>query len=149
LPAQRVQDAVARFGVRSVVCLSGGTTVAVESQLCESLHVDFRWLELDPDRLPSRAELVELVQALDTCQHPVLLHDRWGMERASLAGAVAVLLGGGAPQQALEQFQLRYGNLGAAPQARVVEDYQTWLLAGSFAHDPDHFRSWVRTAYTP
>jgi hypothetical protein len=149
LPAQQVQQTVGRFGVQSVVCLCGGTKVAAEEQLCAALHVDFRLEELDPDRLPSKAELVLLVQTLDACRRPVLIHDRWGMERASLAAAVAALLGGSEPQDALRQFGLRYGNIGAVPQARVVQDYQRWLTAGGYRHSPERFRSWLCNAYGP
>jgi hypothetical protein len=73
--------------VRSVLCLCGGREAAEEEQVCAAMHVDFRLDELDPDRLPKKEEL--LVRALDACRQPMLLQDHWGMERTSLAAAIA------------------------------------------------------------
>jgi hypothetical protein len=149
LPARQIPEAVTRFGFRSVVCLQGAAAPRQAQQPYETLGVDYRCLELDADRPPRREELTELVQTLDTCRRPVLLHDHWGMERASLAAAIADLLTGAGPLEALEQFSIRYGNLGAAPHARVVQDYQHWLAAHAWPHSPDRFRSWLRNEYVP
>jgi glucan biosynthesis protein C len=149
MPAQDIEGSAARFGLQSVVCLCGGRQLPLEQHLCEKLHVGFYFLELDADRLPSRDHLAQLVATLDACRHPVLLHDCWGMERASLAAAVADLLAGAGPPEALEQFNSHHGHFGAAPQARVVQDYQRWLTAHACPHSPDCFRCWVRTGYAP
>jgi glucan biosynthesis protein C len=138
-----------RLDVHSVVSVSGGKRAAAERRLCLSLGIPYSCLELDPDRLPTRGELGLLVHLIDASPAPLLIQGRWGLGATALAAAVAELLAGAEPRQALYQFGLRYGHLGVERHAEVLRAYRSWLAARRRLHSPDIFRGWVRGDYEP
>jgi hypothetical protein len=72
------------------------------------------------------------------------------MDQSGLATAVAQLLGGAPPREALRQFGMKYGQFGGpehSPLGLALLDYQSWLKAHRLPHDADRFRDWVNQEY--
>jgi protein tyrosine phosphatase (PTP) superfamily phosphohydrolase (DUF442 family) len=101
----------------------------------------------------SRVQLRALVQILDTCEYPVLIHCAWGSERTGLASALAELLQPGCTlSQARGQLALRYlyARMGGGRiMAEFFDQYEDWLRQNRLEHRPDVFRHWAASAYEP
>ncbi len=109
-------------------------------------------IRLNADRLPPPAKLNALIEYLDGAARPLLIHCEGGIERSGLAGAVAVLLDGGSPAQARDQFHRSRGFIEWAAFSdlpAVVDDYAAWLAARGLEHRADTFRRWAREDYVP
>jgi protein tyrosine phosphatase (PTP) superfamily phosphohydrolase (DUF442 family) len=121
-----------------------------EARVARQLDLRLTNVNFDPDRMPSRQRLRELVDQLDDAPRPLLLHCRAGVERSGLASAVALLLEGASLEAARDQFSIRFGFhpwLARSELPRVIDRYEAWLEEQAIEHDPEAFRSWVDAAY--
>ena len=101
----------------------------------------------------SRAQLRTVVRTLDTAEYPMLIHCQWGAERTGLISAFAELLRpGSTPADARAQFSIRYLFLpinDGKIMAEHLDQYESWLAANGWTHEPAHFRRWVEEGYRP
>ena len=114
----------------------GGTQIDVNMSSCQ-------WL--------SRDELRTLVNTLETCEYPLLIHCHWGSERTALLSAFAELLRpGGTLDDAWAQFTIRhlYVPVGDGTlMAKHLAAYADWLNSNKLTHRPDIFRRWAMEEY--
>ena len=101
----------------------------------------------------SRAQLRTVVRTLDTAEYPMLIHCQWGAERTGLISAFAELLRPGSTlADARAQFSVRYLFLPIRDgkiMAEHLAQYERWLAARGWTHEPEHFRRWVDEGYRP
>ncbi|HZW30206.1 MAG TPA: tyrosine-protein phosphatase [Isosphaeraceae bacterium] len=101
----------------------------------------------------SRAQLVTLVEMLDTAEYPILIHCQWGSERTGLVSAFAELLRPGSTlADARAQFSIRYLFLRVKDgkiMAEHLDQYEGWLRTHGWEHDPARFRQWVKDGFRP
>lgn len=101
----------------------------------------------------SRAQLRTVIRTLDTAEYPLLIHCQWGAERTGLVSAFAELLRPGSTlDDARAQFSIRYLFLPVNDgkiMAEHLRQYEHWLAAKGWKHEPDHFRRWVNEGYVP
>ena len=101
----------------------------------------------------SRAELRTILRTFDTAEFPMLIHCQWGSERTGLLSAFAELLRpGGTIEEARAQFSIRYLFLPVKDgkvMAEHLDQYERWLAAKGWTHQPGHFREWVEEGYHP
>jgi hypothetical protein len=104
-------------------------------------------------RLPSAPELRRLIEVLDRCEYPILLHCRRGADRTGVAAAIVLLLETGFDlDRARRQLGLRYGHVALGRPAyldQFFDLYQEWLEAHHWGHSPDRFRRWAQEEYCP
>jgi protein tyrosine phosphatase (PTP) superfamily phosphohydrolase (DUF442 family) len=100
-------------------------------------------------------ELRDLVQFLDTCAKPVLLHCESGIDRSGLAAVVAILLlqeDSEALARARGQLGWHHGHVPWRPNhARhhaFLDLYEHWLVEHGYTHRRQHFREWALHTYT-
>jgi protein tyrosine phosphatase (PTP) superfamily phosphohydrolase (DUF442 family) len=108
---------------------------------------------LASDHWLSREQARTLVELIDTCEPPLLVHCEWGAERTGLFSAfVALLRPGGSTDEALAQFHAWYLFLPVRDGLRMrghVLAYRRWLAERGRAHSPEVFRHWIRSEYRP
>jgi protein tyrosine phosphatase (PTP) superfamily phosphohydrolase (DUF442 family) len=155
LSASELEDAVERWGVRSVLNLRGA---APGSEWYEAewevvkrrglLHIDLR---LSADRPPSRAELAQLVSQLDALEKPLLVHCLGGQDRSGLAEALVILHSGGDLEAARHALRVTFGGftVSDSPLARYIDQYADWLEEGSASHDADVAKRYALSHYVP
>lgn len=123
---------------RAAVLGHGATQVDIALSSCE-------WM--------SRAQARTIVQVLDTCEYPVLIHCWRGAERTGLVSAFTVLLRpGGSLDQARAQFSLAYLFLPVGDGALMphhLDQYEQWLQNQHLSHSPAQFRRWINEGYQP
>ena len=82
-------------------------------------------------RLPSVQAVRRLIEVLDHCDYPILIHCHRGIDRTGMASTVALLLHtDGSLAEARGQLGLRYGHMAAGKFGNVdrfFDLYQEWL----------------------
>jgi hypothetical protein len=157
LNATLLRSAIVSKKVRTVLNLRGGNPdqawyrderrVTIEQG---AALVDFA---MASDMYLSRIQASTLIDILDKCEKPVLIHCQWGAERTGLASAfVELLKTGGSVSDAKRQFSPYYLFLPARDglvMRRHLDLYEGWLREQGLRHSPDVFRRWIRDEYRP
>lgn len=123
-----------------------------ERKFVEKSGVFHRTIRLSGETLPSPEDLAALIDTLDTAPRPLLLHCKAGVERSGLVAALAVLLDGGAPERARQEFHRSRGFvewLGISDLPQLIDQYAAWLDDRGVTHEPDRFRRWATGHYVP
>ncbi len=140
-----------RRGIRTVINLRGPIKFAswvLSRQAAERQGLAYINYGLRSRDLPTREELLGLLDLLDSATYPVLLHCKSGSDRTGLvAGIYLIHHLGKTAAEAQRQLTFRYLHLrnGKAGVLRLVlTSYATAVAAAPIA-----FRDWVATAYDP
>ena len=108
-------------------------------------------LPLSATRRPTRHELLQLIDVLERCPYPLLIHCKSGADRTGLASALYLMLQRGeTPEQAEEAFSLEFGHVpfgGTEHLHEPLDEYAAWLKANGLAHTAERFRAWVKNEY--
>jgi protein tyrosine phosphatase (PTP) superfamily phosphohydrolase (DUF442 family) len=148
---------IAEKGVRTVVNLRGvcapNPWYLDECRVTHAAGVNQEDVTFSAKRFPSPTELARLIDVLDRCEYPIVLHCQRGADRTGMASTVVKLLQTDADLAAARrQLWPRYGHF-AVGRAAVLDAffdyYERWLAARGEAHAPDRFRRWVATDYCP
>ncbi|HVS39686.1 MAG TPA: tyrosine-protein phosphatase [Gemmataceae bacterium] len=153
-PAE-LERVVRQYHIRTVVNLCGccdpESWYLQESRTTCRLGICQEDVGFSACRLPSIHSMRQLVEALDHCDYPILIHCHRGIDRTGMASAIALLLHTDAGlSEAREQLGLRYGHMAAGKYGnidRFFDLYQEWL--NGRAHTPALFREWVAREYCP
>jgi len=89
----QLRKIVDRYGIKTVINLRAKKQKDIEKEklVTEQLGIKFMGINLSGNRLVSCPELLELIEALETAQTPVLLHCHSGIDRAGFASALAAM----------------------------------------------------------
>ena len=116
----------------------GATQIDVAMSSCE-------WM--------SRVQARAIVDVLDTCEYPLLIHCWRGSERTGLVSAFSELLRpDGSLESARAQFSIRYLFVHAGDgvvMPRHLDQYEAWLAGQGLGHDPARFRRWIADGFRP
>jgi Tyrosine phosphatase family len=152
-----LERVVRQYNIRTVVNLCGCSDPLPwylgECRATCRLGVCQEDLAFSAGRLPPVHTLRHLVEILDHCDYPILIHCHLGIDRTGMASTIALLLHTDMGlSEAREQLSLRYGHLscgGTGNIDRFFNLYQRWLDREGKAHSPDQFRRWVGKEYCP
>lgn len=103
------------------------------------------WLTTDQART--------IVETLDTCDRPLLIHCQFGAERTGLVASIVELLRpGGSTRGASSQFSPYFLFLPIRDGAVMIghlRQYEGWLDRRGLEHSPERFRRWLAEDYEP
>ena len=105
---------VAQVGLRSVVNLRGpcaNGSDALSREAASRLGLEFYDMALESRGAPQRVRIMRLAEIYQTMARPGLIHCKSGADRAGLAAALYVLIGGGSSAQAQAQLSWRFGHI--------------------------------------
>lgn len=123
---------------RDATLAAGATQIDIAMSSCE-------WM--------SRAQLDTVIEVLDRCEKPMLLHCWRGAERTGWISAIAQLLTPGTTlADARAQFSTYYLFVRAGDGQRMIEhleQYERWLASTGRAHSSSVFRKWAREGFHP
>ncbi len=139
----------------SVLNLRGGKTAdswySAEVDATAKTGAEFYDLPMSAVRRPSRRELLVLLDVLDHCRYPLLIHCKSGSDRTGLVVALYQMYRKGeSPSQALSSFSLAYGHvplLGPEHLHEPLHEYAAWLKKQNLPHTPERFVDWVKHDY--
>lgn len=152
-----LRHALERHGIRTVISLRGGNPglpwYDQEVQSTHRLNLSQHDIHLSAYRLPPATELRRLVEVLDHCDYPILIHCQHGADRTGLISALILLLyTDESLDEAERQFGLAFARVSLGQTAnldRFCQLYREWLSARSLHHSPTLFRHWLEHAYCP
>jgi protein tyrosine/serine phosphatase len=105
------------------------------------------------DQWLSRDQARAIVEILDRCEKPMLIHCEWGAERTGLISAFARLLERGTTfEQARAEFSVTYLFLPVRDGLKMrghLDRYARWLADRQTSHSPEAFRAWIASGYRP
>ncbi len=141
--------------IATVLNLRGGSDdddwYAAEVAVTRRLGVDFYDLPLVATSRPSRKQLLTVLDLLDRCKYPLLIHCKSGSDRTGLVSGLYLMSRKGIdPEHAEAAFSLYYGHvpvLGTRLLHQPFWEYAKWLRSGNLAHTPERLRNWVAHDY--
>lgn len=154
-PGEELEATIETYRLATILNLRAGSFgdrfYRREVQACERLGLDFYDLPLSATRRPSRRELLRLIDLLEHCRYPLLIHCKSGADRTGLVSALyrMVRLGIG-PEEALGEFSLANGHVPLFGPEKLHEpfhEYADWLRRQGQPHTPERFREWVAGVY--
>ncbi len=154
-PTDQLNRWIEQYGLRSILNLRGGGSAddwyRNEVNEARSHDVAFYDLPLSATRRPKRRELLILIDLLDRCRYPLLIHCKSGADRTGLASAIYEIVRLGTPPLEAERaLSLDFGHvpiLGPEHLHEPLREYAAWLKANGLPHQPARFREWVRNEY--
>lgn len=144
---------VGREGICSLINLRGPNPGQswYDEECAVARWRDVRFYDLPVDsQCPTTLELRELLDVLEHCPKPVLIHCQSGIDRSGMVAAICILLldESGSLSRARAHLGWRYGHMpwceNLAVQERFLEGYQNWLIDHGHCHDRSHFRDWLQ-----
>ena len=156
--AQPVGDWAARVRdehLATVLNLRGGSDAdpwyRAEVEATRKLGVDFFDLPMSATVRPPRGQLLAVLDLLDRCRYPLLIHCKSGSDRTGLVSALYLMSRAGeGPGAAERAFSVYYGHiplLGTRHLHEPLREYAAFLAAGHLAHTAARFRAWVERDY--
>jgi protein tyrosine phosphatase (PTP) superfamily phosphohydrolase (DUF442 family) len=154
-PTSQLPQLVRDFHLRSILNLRGGGPAdwwyEAEVQTAREYGLSFYDLPLSATRRPARIELLRLIDVLQQCPYPLLIHCKSGADRTGLASALYLMLQRGeAPDQAEGAFSIEFGHIplgGTEHLHEPLDEYAAWLKANGLPHSVERFRAWVKNDY--
>ncbi len=152
LSAESLQERAAREGIRSVINLRGANPGQewYERECAAARRHDLSFYDLPVDsQCPTASELRELLDVLERCPKPVLIHCQSGIDRSGVVAAICILLldEAGSVERARAQLGWRYGHMpwrdNMSVQERFLQNYENWLTVHGESHDRGRFRAWL------
>ncbi len=113
-------------------------------------QIDFA---MSSDQWLSREQAIALLDVLDHCEYPILIHCEWGSERTGLVSAIRALLREGSTlADGRSQFSPYYMFLplkdGLVMRGHL-DMYAQWLGDRGETHTPERLRYWIEREYRP
>ena len=113
-------------------------------------QIDF---PMSSDQWISREQARTLLDVLDSCDYPVMIHCEWGSERTGLVSALRALLREGSTlADGRREFSAYYMFLpmkdGLVMRGHL-DRYERWLAERGEPHSPDRLRDWLLRDYRP
>lgn len=157
LTAADLERYVDAFHIASIVNLQGEAAGAdwyeAEVAVARRRAIPHHDLDFSARRLPTRPNVMRLIDLIERLPPPLLLHCGAGADRAGLASAVArIILDGATVDDARSELSFLYGHLPFGPQSelgRFFDLYDAYLAGGGKDHSARTFKRWVATGYVP
>jgi protein tyrosine phosphatase (PTP) superfamily phosphohydrolase (DUF442 family) len=154
-PLGGLADLIARKRIATVLNLRGGSGAdswyAAEVDVTRRLGVDLYDLPLVATVRPSRKQLLTVLDVLDRCKYPLLIHCKSGSDRTGLVSGLYLMSREGVdPERAEDAFSIYYGHvplLGTRHLHEPFREYAEWLRSHHQTHTPERLRNWVAHDY--
>ncbi len=156
--AQPVGDWAARVRedrLATVLNLRGGSDsdpwYRAEVEATRELGVAFYDLPMSATVRPTRRQLLSVLDLLDRCRYPLLIHCKSGSDRTGLVSALYLMSRAGqSPAAAEAAFSVYYGHvplLGTRHLHEPLHEYAAYLAEQHLPHTAARFRAWVEHDY--
>lgn len=154
-PTANLPELIDEYQPKSILNLRGGSYrnswYDAEVSATEQHGIDFYDFPMEATERPTKAQLLTLVDLLDHCQYPLLIHCKRGADRTGLvSGLYRLSVLGQTPDEALDSFSIWHLHFPVNGTQRLHEpfvEYRDWLAAEGKTHAPGLFREWVEEHY--
>lgn len=138
------------LGIETVVSLRGETSKSwtrIEKAACERVGLDLIFLSrFSARKLPSRAALLEFVEALRAVSKPFVMHCKSGADRTGFASAIYLAaIAGRSAEEALDQLHWRYAHSRRSRSGLLSHAFRVYIADRE--RTGIAFADWLRTTY--
>jgi protein tyrosine/serine phosphatase len=160
LSPEELEERIRRHRLKSIVNLRGEKDdrdwFLREVEVAKRHRVALESVDLIPERLPSRPDLVRLIDHLEGLSEPILIHCSAGADRAGFASVLARMAKGGSSfDEARSELSLWYGHLPVGPASEIgrifdqYDEYRRTYPSALDGSDWESFERWAREVYVP
>ena len=100
---------------------------------------------------PKRSDLLRLIDVMNRCEYPLLIHCKSGADRTGLATTIyRMVVLKEPPEKALAAFTIYHSHVPIFGPERLhepIDEYAAWLTNHGLPHTPERFRNWVLNTY--
>lgn len=154
-PTTGLKDMIRDHKLASILNLRGGSPrdwyYSNEVSVAKESGVDFYDLSMSATKRPKRADLLRLIDVMNRCKYPLLIHCKSGADRTGLATAIYRMVGlKEPPEKAAEAFTIYHSHVPLFGTQRLhepIDEYAAWLSQNGLPHTPDRFHDWVMNMY--
>ena len=137
------------MGGKTVLSLRGGPNLPpslFEAESCAQLGLTFRSIGLSARKAPRKEALIELLEAFETLERPLLMHCKSGADRTGLAAALFLMIyQGKSIDEVKEQLSFKY--LHIRRSATGILDHFLRMYAQRDKQSPISISDYIRTEY--
>lgn len=155
MSGDELRSALEKYQVRTVLNLRGWDAAdwySAECRLLDEVGVKGEDINFVTGRLPWVHELERLLDVLDHCEYPILMHCYSGADRSGMVSALILLLNTDCDlDEACRQLGVRYGHFSfkAPAMDQFFDLYANWLHDQQRSHSPAALRWWIEHDYCP
>jgi protein tyrosine phosphatase (PTP) superfamily phosphohydrolase (DUF442 family) len=154
-PTTELPRLIREYHLGSILNLRGGSPAdwwyEAEVKTATENSVTYYDLPMSATRRPTRRELLTLIDLLERCVYPLLIHCKSGADRTGLATAIYRMVRmGESPDRAVQAFSLEFYHIplgGTEHLHEPLDEYAAWLRSNNLSHTPDRFRAWIKNDY--
>jgi hypothetical protein len=154
-PTSELPRWLKQFQLKAILNLRGGSHedwwYAAEVHAADQSGLVYYDLPFSATRRPTRRELLYLIDVLERCPYPLLIHCKSGADRTGLASALYLMLKNGEPPERAERaFSIEFGHIplgGTEHLHEPLHEYAAWLKANQVPHSARRFHDWVKNDY--
>ena len=152
-----VREYAADKGIKTILNLRGlcpdTEWYQEETRAAHDLGISQEDITLSANSLPPPNEIRRVVEVLDRCEYPILVHCKAGADRTGLVSTLALLLFTDAtPGEARQQLLPRYGHFRfgrTAAMDKFFDQYADYLKSVGQSHSREQVREWLAHHYCP
>jgi protein tyrosine phosphatase (PTP) superfamily phosphohydrolase (DUF442 family) len=154
-PTSGLKDMIREHKLASILNLRGGSPrdafYSNEVRVAKEAGVDFYDFSMSASKRPKRLELLQLIDVMNRCAYPLLIHCKAGADRTGLATAIyRMVILKEPPEKAVEAFTIYHSHVPLFGPQRLhepIDEYAAWLARNALPHSPERFRDWVMSTY--
>jgi protein tyrosine phosphatase (PTP) superfamily phosphohydrolase (DUF442 family) len=154
-PTSGLKEMIRDHKLASILNLRGGSPkhgyYTNEVRVAKEAGVDFYDFSMSATKRPKRSDLLRLIDVMNHCEYPLLIHCKAGADRTGLATAIyRMVVLKEPPEQALDAFTIFHSHFPLFGTQRLhepIDEYAAWLAQNGLSHTPERFRDWVLNTY--
>jgi protein tyrosine phosphatase (PTP) superfamily phosphohydrolase (DUF442 family) len=154
-PTAGLKDMIRDHKLASILNLRGGSPrndyYSNEVRVAKEAGVDFYDVSMSATKRPKRLDLLRLIDVVNRCKYPLLIHCKSGADRTGLATTIyRMIVLDEPPEQALGAFTIYHSHvpiLGPQRLHEPIDEYAAWLAKNALPHTPERFHDWVLNTY--
>jgi hypothetical protein len=154
-PTSGLKEMIRDHKLASILNLRGGSLrdwyYSNEIRVAKEAGVDFYDLSMSATKRPKRSDLLRLIDVMNRCKYPLLIHCKAGADRTGLATAIyRMVVLKEPPEEAVEAFTIYHSHVPLFGTQRLhepIDEYAVWLARNALPHTPERFHDWVMNTY--
>ncbi len=151
LSPKQFREAIQKNKIQAVLNLRGGNSDELwyrqEREAAKHENIRYYDLPMHSYVMPTKAQLLALVQVLLTSPKPLLVHCEGGADRTGLASAIYLILQNKPLAEAEKEYSLQYYVIyGTSVGKLVIPHYAAWLKQNNLPSSKQNFLKWLENS---
>ena len=152
LDSDQLQYYIQKYHIKSVLNLEGGSSkyewYRAELAVSKKMHVAHYDISLGAHQLPTKTQLIAIVNILEQAPKPLLIHCKQGADRSGLVAAMSIILfKNDSTDDVLDQISWQYNVISPTTIGyQVMRNYFSWLKHEHLLDNRINLLRWINSA---